>query len=316
MSRETKSAIASLITKARIENTESTEVVNRQLVRLMVLSMESDGLISSEIIPPSTNNGENTDWTLVQRFRAEDKLAAWKSDPKREKLLEEMANSIGIEVSVSEILGTDKKGSVATAVITQVKPEMVESYRDWEYRIQSTQATFPGYRGSYMQPPTANSQGSWMTVLRFDTPESLDAWYESDERKKLMTEVGDLVMSKQFHGINTSFPGWFPKDPKTGDSPPNWKTTLLVLMVLYPVVMLEVKHLSPILSDLHSSVGGFISLVFSLVMTTWVTMPLAVKLFEWWLLPEVDDRGATEFKGILILFILYSVEITLIWHFL
>jgi uncharacterized protein len=55
--------------------------------------------------------------------------------------------------------------------------------------------------------------------------------------------------------LATSFPGWVPINPMTGKGPPNWKTALLVILGLFPIVMLEMRFLSPILASLglHAS---------------------------------------------------------------
>ena len=44
---------------------------------------------------------------------------------------------------------------VTMVMVTDIKPGMEAAYRAWADRIQKLQATFPGYVGSFVQPPQA-----------------------------------------------------------------------------------------------------------------------------------------------------------------
>ena len=304
---QSSSAIASSITTVHIDESNSDDSSSRLLVQLMVESMQRKGLVSSEIVPPTDVYCK--DWTLVQRFHSVQDMHDWKCEQGRVELVARLTESSGNRVSELEVFGGDPKGSVATAVVTRIKAGYEAAYADWEARIQSTQAKFPGYRGSYMQPPTSGSNGICMTLLRFDTPESLDFWFASDERRELMEEVRTLVDSKVFHGTRTSFPGWTPLDPNTGEPPESWKTTMLVLMVLYPIVLLQVKYLGPFLATFHSSVDCFLSLVICLVITDCLAMPIAVKAFDWWMFPGAKRTLSTQMKGISLIALIYVIQI-------
>ena len=67
----------------------------------------------------------------------------------------------------------------------------------------------------------------------------------------------------------------------TGKGPPNWKTAMLVLLGLFPVVMLELKFLSPKLSllGIHASLATFIGNSISVAVTSFFTMPWCVRWF-------------------------------------
>ena len=50
--------------------------------------------------------------------------------------------------------------------------------------------------------------------------------------------------------VATSFSGWFTFGDAPGQVPPNWKQSMIVLLTLFPVVMLELLYLSPLLQSL------------------------------------------------------------------
>jgi len=175
------------LTKLSVKSGDVGEHVN-WLTRLMMVGVESGEVLSAEIIPSSSPD-ENV-WTLVQRFHQHHSIAEWQANPARLKLLEEVAakierNEIALTDAVSSTFGT--VGSVAVAIVTQVKSGLESNYLEFEKQFQSAQAKRRGYRGVYLQPPTKKTPGIWTTLIRFDSPDALDEWFASDERKKLLS---------------------------------------------------------------------------------------------------------------------------------
>ena len=194
---------------------------------------------------------------------------------------------------------------------------MADRYREWATRIQAAQARYPGYRGMYLQPPASGKDGHWTSILRYDSAAHLEAWMNSPERRALLEESKEFIESEELMSLKTSFPGWVPMDPVTGEPPPNWKAALLVLLGLFPIVMLEMRFLSPILTGLHlhASMATFIGNTISVALTSFVTMPLFVRWFAWWLFPK-GNRAAVDAKGVAILCALFAAEVIVLWKLL
>jgi antibiotic biosynthesis monooxygenase (ABM) superfamily enzyme len=83
--------------------------------------------------------------------------------------------------------------------------------------------------------------------------------------------------------VVTSFPGWVPTDPATGKPPNEWKTSALVLLCIYPIVMTELRFLNPVLQGLPRAIATFIGNIISVSLVTWPGMPLAIRAFGKWL---------------------------------
>jgi antibiotic biosynthesis monooxygenase (ABM) superfamily enzyme len=281
---------------------------------MMMAGAKFPGFWSGEIIPPDEAH-ESHDWKLVQRFSTADQAKAWQQSEPRNKLVTELSGSGAIKLS-DEIAHFDSTfGNVATAIVTDVKPGMEDEYFAWETKIQTVQAGFPGYRGAYLQPPPPGRTGQWATLLRFDKPETLEKWFASPARKELLAEANDIVLGTKFQSMSNSFPGWFPVDKETGKGPANWKTAMLVLLGLFPVVMLEIRFLTPFEAGWNGSLKSFINLVISVIITTWVTTPIFIKQSMWWLFPSKEDPSA-DLKGTLIMVALFVAEILLMWNLL
>jgi antibiotic biosynthesis monooxygenase (ABM) superfamily enzyme len=269
-----------------------------------------EGFLNSEITP----SGQGLAWNVLLRFADSTRLEAWRKSETWQRLLEDaaplLAEKSSIEVEVKE---TESGGGVVEVIVTKVKAGQENAYREWEIKTQQAQSKFPGYRGSYVQPPVSGELG-WTTLMRFDTVEQLEAWLKSPERAALLREAEPLVEYAHLQRMGTSFPGWFPTDPKTGKGPPNWKAGMLVLLGLFPIVMFETRFLK---LPVNPSLGMFIGNSISVAMTTYLTMPLFIKMLPWWLFPKSDaSKLAVNAAGAALVFLLYAISVAALWHLL
>ncbi len=275
---------------------------------------EADGFLSSDITPA---NAHSPGWSVGFRFRDSQSLDAWRQSRSWQSLLTEaedlLADKSSIETETREA-GAD--GGVVEVIVTKVRAGNEAAYREWETRVQQAQSKFPGYMGSYVQPPLAGELG-WTTLMRFESVKQLDRWLKSAERAALLRDVEPLIDYAHLQRVDTSFPGWFPTDPATGKGPPNWKAAMLVLLGLFPIVMLEARFLSPQLAELNSSLSMFIGNTISVALTTWLTMPLFIAIFRWWLFPNSEkSKLGVNITGCAVIFVLYSIEVAALWNLL
>ena len=254
----------------------------------------------------------------VARFPSMDALRGWRRGEQNRALIDAAAPLVegGLVMQLVGQAAVDYSVAhgVTMVMVTEIKPGSEAAYRAWADRIQKLQATFPGYLGSFVQPPQQKERG-WTTVLRFDSASHLDRWLSSPERAAMVKESENLVAHFHAQRVDTSFPGWVPNDPKTGSPPNMWKTACLVLLTLFPVVMLELRFLNPHLKDLNPAVGTFIGNMISVALTTWPLMPLAIFVFRDWLFPEGKAPWLAWALPIGLV-LCYVAEIALLWHLL
>ncbi len=84
---------------------------------------------------------------------------------------------------------------------------------------------------------------------------------------------------------------------------------MIVLLTLYPIVMLEQMFLNPLLYSLGMAEAIFIGNLLSVAATGFVLIPLALRAFEWWLLPSPNDSTRVEAAGIALIVGLYALSI-------
>jgi len=211
-----------------------------------------------------------------------------------------------------EIADGSVDGAVTEVVTTHVKPGKDKEYQAWAEKAHRVEAQFPGYRGGFLQPPASEHQHYWTTLVRFNTPESLDAWLDSDARRELLREHEALVQSWEHHRMTNSFAGWFPTDPTSGDSPSTWKQSMLVVVMLFPVVVLEIKFLTPLITGLNASPATFIGNAISVALLGWPFMPIINAAMNWWLLPKKNSPAWFNSVGTVLVLLIYVVEIVVL----
>jgi hypothetical protein len=69
-------------------------------------------------------------------------------------------------LSKIEVRESEPDGGVVEVIVTKVKAGKEGAYREWETKIQQAQSKFPGYCGSYVQPPLAGELG-WDNIDAF-----------------------------------------------------------------------------------------------------------------------------------------------------
>ncbi len=273
------------------------------------------GYVSAVVIPPAPPAQQ--DWVMVQRFQTLEQLRAWLDSDERRSLLDKSASLLVDEGTTNVIEGPNTELSpndMVTEIITvSVKPGMEEAYRDWVDRIRQMEARFPGYRGLQLQPPIPGLQDDWVSLLRFDTAEHLNAWLESDARREALQEVEQFIDRRE-RQVATAFSGWFTFGDTPGQVPPNWKQAMIVLLMLYPVVMLELLFLNPLLESLGMAEATFISNLLSVAALTWALVPPANRAFEWWLVPGPNASPRVEIAGTALIVGLYALSVAVfVW---
>ena len=268
------------------------------------------GYISAVVIPPAPPAQQ--DWVMVQRFQTLEQLGAWLDSDERRSLLDKSASLLVDEGTTNVVQGANTELSpndMVTEIITvSVKPGMEEAYRDWVDRIRQVEARFPGYQGLELQPPIPGLQDDWVSLLRFDTAEHLNAWLESDARRTALKEVEQFTETRE-RQVATAFSGWFTFGDAPGQVPPSWKQSMIVLLTLYPIVMLELLFLNPLTQPLGMAESTFIGNLLSVAATGFLLIPLALRAFEWWLLPRPNDSPRVEVDGIALIVGLYALSI-------
>ena len=278
--------------------------------RFAAIAAAAPGFVSLEFVPLVANL---LDWRMVLRFATPEQLARFRTSPSCQDALRDGRDFLGnqsgpwLEEAAADFHAF---GSVTEVIATQVAPGLESRFRRWAATIQNAQATFPGYRGTYIQAPLAG-QPHWTTLVRFASSAELDAWLASPERRRLIAEGEAAIASWRSHRLPDAFAGWF--QAEAGKSaPPAWKQSMVVLLALFPVVVAEMLLLGPRLTGLSPALAIFIGNTLSVALLSWLLVPPLVRALGWWLAPGTRSPRWTEAGGLALVLALYGIEIVLL----
>jgi len=301
--------VATAVTTVRVRQGEEGAFAG-WLTRLNETVATLPGYISAVVIPPVPPL--QSDWVMVQRFQTLEQLGAWLDSDARRSLLAKSASLLVDEGTTNVIEGTSAEPSpqdmVNEIITVSVKPGMEEAYRAWVDRIRQMEARFPGYQGLQLQPPIPGLQENWVSMLRFDTAEHLNAWLESDARRDALQEVEQFI-DKREQQVATSFSGWFTFGDAPGQVPPNWKQAMVVLLTLFPVVMLELLYLDPLLQSLDLAGRSYLHRQPAQRRGAGVVAGTPVnRAFDWWLHPMPNGPRWVTAAGAALIIGLYALS--------
>lgn len=269
------------------------------------------GFVSLEFISQIT---PNQGWLIVQRFTSLQESNAWTESEKYKKFLSAL-RELTVNHRVEEVVTDETKlNGITEVIVAEVNLGKEQAYRDWIAKIHLLEAKATGFRGVYVQSPNENKGKFWITLLQFDKIENLDKWLASPDRQSLLEESKSLISYIETHRVISPYAGWFASIAKMGELPSVWKQTMLVLLVLFPIVMLEFKYLLPYLSTLNVSLSTFIGNAISVSLISFPLMPIAIYFLGWWLAPKSTKPWIT-LAGLVLMLILFLIEVWFFWSY-
>ncbi len=271
------------------------------------------GFVSLEIAYPSIAQNQ---WAIIERFDSQESADNWNRSDIRKELIEEIKNLATNRTIKEEFVGLSNfQDGITEVLVTEIDPEREQEFKAWAAKIHQVEAKFPGFRGVYLQSPGTKSGRHWITILKFDTPENLDRWLNSAERQNMLKESHNLLSSLESHRVISAYAGWFATAAKNGVLPPVWKQSMIVLLVLFPIIMLEIKYFNPLVQSLHNTLGVFLGNALSVALLGWPAMPIAIKALNWFLVPPKEKYTQYTVLGTILILCLYLFELAIFWNF-
>ncbi|MBI5516307.1 MAG: antibiotic biosynthesis monooxygenase [Deltaproteobacteria bacterium] len=176
------------------------------------------------------------------------------------------------------------KGTTPVTVIVtrSIRAGREAEYETWLRGVFEVSRTFPGHLGIDVLRPAPGDR-EWTLIFRYDSPEHLKAWIDSDARKDWLARVEPLtdghVNVKTLSGLEA----WFSIPGRALATPPRYKMALLTWLVVYPLVVALGAGLAPLVGGLPRPVQALVSTAMMVPLMTWVVMPWVTRIFRPWL---------------------------------
>jgi len=187
-------------------------------------------------------------------------------------------------------------------------------FRRWYHLLIQSARQHPGFVRQDRCPPLPceDDVEKWYAIIHFDTPEHLNGWVESEERKQLFEKGQQVVRAYRFKSFTTGLEGWFSQSAgseQNGLGPPIWKQILSVVLGLYPVVMLQTLIFSA--AGIMTSWPLASSMIVNNLITSTIlslgVMPIVARLMGFWLRPAYRlPSWRTDLLGFAIIMIALS----------
>ena len=254
---------------------------------------------------------EQDDWAAAVSFDSERHLRSWLDSPARAALLDQGPSFGARTRSTLLLLPGERPPSGVAVFLHSVSLEDRVGFLQAEATLNRAALAFPGYLGALVLAPS-KPDATWISVVRFKDDRTLNRWLSSPERHAQLGVLRGYLVN-DFEQVTRSTP--FGSIVRVVDgqtkSTPNWKIAMVVLMVLYPTVMLLARFVSPWLygNGVEPGYALFISNVISTILLTWLLMPLATRIFRFWLDPVDGAPLKVTIIGALIVLAVYAATL-------
>lgn len=273
------------------------------------------GFIEQRLLPP--NPPLQQDWVILQRFATVEDARRWLTSPERHRRIDLAGPMLLGRTDVHIIqddAGAARSSPVSAVIGTRVKSGKEAEYRAWERKIAAAQSKAPGLQGYRFEPAIPGVQEDCVAILRFDSEANMNAWLNSDERRRLVEEAAPLIEGFHSRVAHSGFEQWF-RDVPGGGNWPLWKMNMIVLLALYPVVFLWTEHVAfPYLGKMPFAISLFLGNIFSVTVTGF-TIPWIANRLGWWLNPRSPVTFMVHFLGAALMVAAYAAMVFAFWRF-
>lgn len=266
------------------------------------IAKRHDGLVDVNLQEPI--EGVQDQWVEVITFNSPESLKALLGDEAYTAALSKSELTFGKPITQQVVVNSKPSTVPVTVVVSQLlKPGCADAYQNWQLDIDAAAKKFPGFLGTEMIKPMPGVQNEWVVVFRFDSAKNLDDWLASNTHAELMKQAEPLFEKVQVRRVGRGFEDWIANAAGGGDDGPSQvRMAMVVLLALYPIVMLLTLYLVPLLPNWGLAYSMFISNILSVVLLTWIFMPLTTRALGFWLDRDTGSKtGITLLGGALIL---------------
>jgi uncharacterized protein len=227
----------------------------------------------------SSSHDAPLDWAVAVTFESEDSLHQWLDGPTWKTLVRAAATRGFLRLSSDLVVIDGAVIPTGVAIVSsRVSSGMEADFQAAHIKLTTAAAQFSGYEGTAIFPPEA--PGKWMSLIRFRTEPQLSAWLRSPQRNEVLPPVrSSLTRDFSVLAQTTPFGTTVRNVDGKAKMTPSWKTAMLLLMVLYPMMMLQSRFVAPVIGKLGAQPW----------LSIWLNQVLSVVLMQWWLMPTVSS---------------------------
>jgi hypothetical protein len=174
---------------------------------------------------------------------------------------------------------------VTVAVTWHIRPGQEQAFEAWLAGVTAAALAFPGHLGVNVLRPAGPGR-PFVLIFRFATYEQLRAWEQSPERASWLARSLPLRARAPEAQMVSGLEFWF-TPPAGAAPPPRWKMVVVTCLALYPLANLLGLLWGPLLAGHAPWLATLLTIPATMVLMTYVVMPLATHLCGGWLYPSL-----------------------------
>jgi uncharacterized protein len=159
-----------------------------------------------------------------------------------------------------------------------------DEFAAWAREVSSVASEFPGNLSTTVL--REHDARDFHLVHQFDSRGHLEAWIDSDQRKRLLDKAKHVAAARTAVQRRTGLETWFhvPSEASaTMRPPPRWKMWLISLIAVYPLVLLFQAFVVPPTASWPLPARAALFPVVLLTSMTYGVMPVVTRILRRWL---------------------------------
>jgi uncharacterized protein len=172
-------------------------------------------------------------------------------------------------------------GEPTVVLSRNVRPGFEAAFETWAGGFSRAVAEHPGFRRCRLVPPVEGAQSEWVFVSTFESAGALKAWIASPLRRAWLERAAPMVEDTGRMRVISGLEALF--GLPQARPPAVWKLAVVTQLGLYPTVLFSWTFLAPRIQPLGFFPRAFVSSLCTVVLMTWVVMPVVTRLFRGWL---------------------------------
>lgn len=178
-----------------------------------------------------------------------------------------------------------------TTILVTVTPA-VGKEAAWERALGDlirASLAFPGHLGTTVLKPESSATRTYRIITKWDSDKHMRRWRDSDERRERVERLAGLQAKPADIQHVTGLETWFDLphhgEPHAIVPPPKYKMAAIVWLAVYFAVIPMINVLRTATADLPPMISSAIGVTASVVLMTWIVMPVLSWMFRFWLYP-------------------------------
>lgn len=299
------SGSATVVTAYHRPENGGDELFAEWAAQAVVTAKSARGYLGSAV----SDGSELSDYGVSHTFSGVDELHGWLDSPEHARVVEDGV-ARGVRSKSSDLVLVDDAvpppgiGVYDHTVVAGRQDEFLRT----QHRLIAESSRFSGYESALLLCSTADAT-RWQSVLRFRTEPQLSAWMRSEQRAAVLPALREELAEDFTESVrSTPFGTILRTENGQTRATPNWKTAMIILLVLYPTVMTLSRFLGPVLDGIGAPpwLSMWLSQIVSVGAMTWFLMPAATRRFGRWLDPFDGAKLRTNVLGTAAVLAIYA----------